>query len=189
MGAEMKMIFSLALTAQYEARRLLGAPGAAGIALLIAATLLAGYAAPAWETHAAVLQRANQRIDQELKASGPTHDSPLSPAEQIHRFHAWFPPSSNAVDDLRLLGEQARSHKLALDKGEYQMVRESGKALLAYDIVLPVNATYPALRGFVSAVLNAAPHAALAELRMERPNAGNATLAARIHFRFTYQDE
>ncbi|MBK4735819.1 hypothetical protein [Noviherbaspirillum pedocola] len=185
----MKAFASLALTARHETRRLLGASGAAGIALLIVAMLLSGYAAPAWQARQHALQNESLRLAEEWKARPAAGPGPLAPAEQIRRFHDWFPPATQTVDDLRLVAEQAQAHKVALDKGEYQMQRDAGNPLLAYDVVLPVKASYPALRGFVGAVLNAAPHAALAELRMERPNARNTTLDARIHFRFTYRDK
>jgi len=172
----------------FQARRRLGTAGLVGVALLVAATI-AAFAVPEEQKTAIALhdQAAHTRnrfddLDKQLAATP-------SSGEKLERFQTWFPVLDRSTDDLRAVFDAARARKLDLPRGEYALTRLEGSGGLSrLDVVLPVKDSYDTVKAFVAAVLNALPHASLAELRVERPAAANDRLDARVHFALYYRE-
>jgi Tfp pilus assembly protein PilO len=110
------------------------------------------------------------------QAARPTERSQLS------NFYAFF-PLTQAVPEL--LGEIARAAQrngLSLDKGEYRLGQDKEFRLAQYQVTFPVRGTYAQVRGFVNAVLDAVPAAALDEITLKREAIGEQNLEARVRF-------
>jgi hypothetical protein len=183
----MNRLASLWLTVRHESTRAFGLAGTIGIILAILSASAVLIFGRGWERETDEIRQGTWRL-----VTDSRHDLPASrPAPmigtQIRDFNTWFPPVLQNADDLRLVLNEANRTGLELDKGEYQFIKEAGSAFLNYEVVLPVKANYPSIRSFIAGVLNAAPHASLAELRMERPAADGKLLDTRIHFTFVYR--
>jgi hypothetical protein len=162
-----------------------------GLAGFVGAALLAGAATTAWlaprmHDEARDLQVQIEAARQRM-ADPAARRLPLDAAAQAAEFRAWFPPVSQTHEDLRALFRLAGEHRLTLARGEYAAAVRRDAQLSTYDVVLPVRAAYPAVRGFVAAVLNALPHASLAELRLERGTSTADMVDARVHLTLYYR--
>lgn len=161
-----------------------------GLAGFIGAALLAAAATTAWlaprmhdETRdlQAQIEAARRRM------ADPVAARPLDAAGQAAQFRAWFPRSSQSDEDLRALFRLAADHRISLLRGEYAAAVRRDAQLASYDVVLPVRAAYPDVRGFIAAALNALPHASLAELRLERGASTADIVDARVHLTLYYR--
>jgi hypothetical protein len=112
----------------------------------------------------------------------------VGPKERLRQFQAWFPSGSTASADLRKIYQAAAKHHVSLNKGEYSMSNLEGSGgLEKYDVIFPVKNGYADLKGFIAQVLNTLPHAALTEMRAERPASMVNELDARVHFTLYYR--
>lgn len=185
----MTSFHSLGLTLRHHVWSRTGLAALSGLVLAGLAVLAWLLAIPALTTDAERLGQASTRLRQQVERTRLTRHATPAVGEQIRQFKAWFPLVDRNAADLRLLYTHAASAGVAIDKGEYQLASASAKGLVNYEVVLPVKARYANMREFIAAVLNAAPHASLAELRMERASASSDLLDARVHFTFVYQGE
>jgi len=154
----------------------LGVAGVLGIGVLIAcAAFHAGTLLPAQRELAA--QRAAL---ERLRARGPFQ--PLAAdrlAGELERFRGLFPPVEALGGQVELLHRLARNSGLELAQGEYRLERRA-TGLWAYRVSLPARGTYPQVRGFVAAALEALPTASLDALRFERKRANERLLDTQI---------
>ena len=95
---------------------------------------------------------------------------------------AGLPAADAALQAVALVHRSAAAHGVALSHGEYRVLRESGARWLRYQVNLPAQAPYPALRAWVAEVMNAVPNASLDELGLRREDAAQPTLDARLRF-------
>lgn len=166
--------------------RFAGLPGIAGVALLMAALLLASWIPP--------LQREGQALRTALAAkSAMPMPGAVSAArrvpvgEQVGDFVAAFPLLSQNPSDLDAVFQSAKRHDLQLLRGEYQLKQDANAPLLTYTATFPVRAHYGAIKDFTAAVLRALPHASMDELRMNRSASGSSELESVIRFSFVYR--
>jgi hypothetical protein len=183
----MKRLHPVYLTLRHETRRCIGNAGALGLALLALALFTFLSLARGWRDDASDLNFESRRLMREFERNQMALRRAPKLDEQIKNFTAWFPDMSGNAADLRLIVEQAGKAALELDKGEYQVSTAAGSSFVNYEVVLPVKANYAGIRSFIAGVLNAVPHASLAELRMERPSANSDVLDARVHFTLVYR--
>jgi len=80
------------------------------------------------------------------------------------------------------LATAAQRNGLSLDKGEYRLGQDKEFRLAQYQVTFPVRGTYAQVRGFVNAVLDAVPAAALDEITLKREAIGEQNLEARVRF-------
>ena len=76
--------------------------------------------------------------------------------------------------------EFARAHGLALRQGEYRLVQDRDAKLRRYQVVFPVQGSYPAVRRFVGAVLDTIPVAALDQVSFERKRIDDNQVDAQV---------
>jgi hypothetical protein len=140
--------------------RLLG--GLAVVLLGVAATL-----------HVVVLPAQQARLDRLLDqgsaarpvaAAGAADDA----GRQLRDFYRHFGGNDTLPDHLARLYQIARTSGITLRQAEYRLVRERDSHLKRYQIVLPIQGSYPSVRLFVSATLEALPNAALDQVSFER---------------------
>jgi hypothetical protein len=165
----------------------LGIVGLIGIGLLLLAAVLGLYAPPlarqAEELHASA-DRAREKLEEaRLRLSRRPETS-----QQAAQLREWIPTVDRANEDLRLMFAAAQKFHVELPKGEYALASDDDASQLRrFEVVLPVKERYVAIKEFVAEVLNAIPHASLAELRIERSAANVEVLDARIRFRIFYR--
>ena len=78
--------------------------------------------------------------------------------------------------------QAAEKKQIFLYQGEYQMVRYKYINLAAYEIALPVKASYPQLRSFINQALSDIPNLALESIDFKRQRADEPTLEAQLKF-------
>lgn len=167
--------------------RRLGARGLAGALLLVAALSLALLAPRLAAHNQAQLLRLAQWQAEPVRPVAPAVAAPAVEPGSLADLGTVLPTLERNGDDLEQLFALARTHKVALQRGEYQLAQESHAALLSYSVTLPVHQTYATIKQFSAAVLRALPHAALDELRLERNESGSADLDARLRFTLFYR--
>jgi len=102
-----------------------------------------------------------------------------SRADDLRRFYALFPTSSELNAQVERLHRLARGTGLDLAQGEYRLERRTN-GLWAYRVTLPVRGGYGQLRDFLSAVLKDMPVASIDALRFERKRAADTQLEAQV---------
>jgi hypothetical protein len=169
------------------AHRRLGTAGMAGLALL--SLSVAGFAWSPWmsaeaERMQGAVDRTRARlieIDRELAAEPGS-------LQYLERFRAWLPPLANSRTDLRTLFRVADETRITLPRGDYSIKRNATRGVAQVDVVLPVEGTYPDIRAFVAAALDALPNASLADLRMERAASNVDRLDVRLRLTLFYRE-
>jgi len=169
-----------------RALRRVGRPGLFGIALLIAAVLIALWLPQLTRQtdglRAALTMQADAAPRQE-RSSRPR----LSHGEQAAEFVSAMPPMSQSAGDLSTVFAIAARRNMSLPRGEYQLKVEPNVALVSYTVTLPVRGDYGALKGFSADVLEALPNGSMDELRMTRSDVGSTTLDALVRFTLVYR--
>jgi hypothetical protein len=154
--------------------RRLGAVGLAGLGLLAAALLMQGFRITslqqtihAQQARLATLQQAAARRETPPAAPPP---NPL----------AGLPPSGEAAQLIGELEKLARAHGLELPRGQYSMAPLTGTSLRRWQLVLPLDAPYPALHAFLAAALERLPNLTLDELKLKRDRIESTQLQAEL---------
>lgn len=166
------------------ARRLRAELGAAGLAgvLMLGAGL--GFLALILEPLEEQNRRLGARLEQQPAGPAPragvlrTRDTP---AAQLAAFHAFLDRGKSPPEWLGQLDALAREAGIELGSAEYRM-RATGTALRRYEIVLPVNAPYGALRAFLESVLAQIPVLSLDGLTLSRESASEPRVQAELRF-------
>jgi hypothetical protein len=165
----------------------LGMVGLAGIGLLLAAGVL-GLSAPPLERQASDLRDSAGRARELLEQARRELERKPPPLERAARLREWFPSFEQSTADLRAVFAAAERRRIDIPKGDYALTTTPDAAgLQRFDVVLPVKDRYVTIKGFVADVLQALPHASLAELRIERSAAGVETLDARVRLSLFYR--
>lgn len=102
------------------------------------------------------------------------------PAEQLHIFYRHFEGSDSLAAQLKTLYRLANEHDIAMPLGEYRLQTGHDTTLQQYQITLPIQGSYPAVRRFVGAVLEQVPVAALDQVTFERRSIGVGNVQARV---------
>jgi hypothetical protein len=160
-----------------------------GLSGLVGSALLGLAAGALWITPQLRDEADDLQKQIEQTRARPAAPAPADDATQAKRFREWFPPAAQSHEDIRTLFKVAAEHKIPLARGDYSAAMRREARLASYDVVLPVRARYPAVRTYVVAVLNALPHASLAELRLERGNSTSDTVEARVHLTLFYRED
>ena len=154
--------------------RRLGTTGLAGLALLAIALLLQ-------LTQVEPLKR--QIITQHakltaLRLTANTRNvapppAPLNPLSML-------PPMSEASQLIGDLQQLAQAEGLELPRGQYSVSTLAGTSLRRWQLVLPVEATYPTLYAFIAAALERQPNLTLDELKLKRDRIETEDLQAEL---------
>jgi hypothetical protein len=154
--------------------RRLGTSGLIGLVLLVAALLLQ-------TLQVASLQRsitAQQTRLSELRQAAATPEQ--TPEPRSVDPLATLPPTGTAAQQIGELEQLARAHGLELPRGQYSVSPQSGTSLLRWQLVLPLDAPYPALHAFIAAALERLPNLVLDELKLKRDRIETDELQAEL---------
>jgi hypothetical protein len=148
-----------------------GWPGAAGVALLVIAALLASIWLPHLTQQNRSLSLAADKADQQLrraKQGSLTTTASISPAQ---RFTAAFPDPELREARVAALLALARSHGLSVQRGEFRLTPEPQIGLLKYSVNLPLSGSYEQLRALIEDTQSRDTAVALERLRLQRSSA------------------
>lgn len=95
---------------------------------------------------------------------------------------AALPVATAAEEGLRQLFNAAGKNGLTLDQGDYSMSSEKSGEIHRYQINLPVQGSYHALRAFIAQSLNENPALALAHVELMREVIEDTDLQATLRF-------
>ena len=154
--------------------RRLGTTGLVGLSLLAAALLLQLIQVEPQQQEA-VAQHEKLAA---LRMAAVAHDAdpapvPLNPL-------AMLPPTGEAPQRIGELEQLAHAHGISLPRGQYSIAPLTGTTLAHWQLVLPVEAPYPALHAFLAAALERLPNLTLDELKLKRDRIESAELQAEL---------
>lgn len=165
-----------------EVLRSLGVPGVVGIGLVILASALFGSAVlpaqsrlEAGRIEETRLREQQQRIDAGLEKRA------MTPVERLDAFYALFPLQTDAAAAIEKIYAAAESKGVTLPRGEYGLTVDPKTNLARYRIVLPVQAGYQQVRGFLAQALRDVPTLALDDLELQREKIGDPQVQAKIY--------
>jgi Tfp pilus assembly protein PilO len=125
----------------------------------------------------------NDRVGQlQARANSlPKDAKPIQPQTQLAAFYERLPDARQAPAIASRLHSYAQKAGLTLERGEYRPLADASGKFVRYQIVLPVNGTYPQLREFLGAVMLDMPELALDGINFRRVGDG-AQLQAELRF-------
>lgn len=154
--------------------RHLGIGGLVGLGLLAAALLL--QATLAHSLQQSITARQSRLAELQLAAA----ERPVESAPQPLNPLAALPPTGTASQQIGELEQLAQSHGLELPRGQYSVAPVAGSSLLHWQLVLPVDTSYPELHAFLAAALERQPNLALDEIKLKRDQIESADLLAEL---------
>ena len=161
----------------------LGWPGGSGLAILL---LVAGFymaaIRPLHDELHALEQRGNTDRQQQLQRLNKLLAEQNKPAYQYASFVDYFASKEVLPERLATLFNAAGGAGLTPGQADYRLNDAANLPLREFRVTMPLTGSYPAIRRFVSAVLNANPGTALEQIRFERRKIGDATVDAEIRF-------
>jgi hypothetical protein len=153
--------------------RRLGTAGLVGLGLLAAALLLQLIQVESLKQTALA---QHEKLDA-LRAAA-AHESVPAPAP-LNPL-ALLPPTGEASQLIGELEQLAQVHGIALPRGQYSVSPLAGTTLARWQLVLPVDAPYPALHAFIAAALERLPNLTLDELKLTRERIEAGELQAEL---------
>lgn len=162
---------------------MLGLPGIAGLALMIAAI---GIVVVLLMPTQASIDRLDNKISvvaARLKNDGDSsNDRLMTKSEQIEDFYRIFPKREDFAKCLSKAYAIAEEQKIVLEQGEYSSVHAETMKLNQFRITFPIRGSYQQIRKFVGNTLAALPTLALEGLELKRNNIGESIVMARVTF-------
>ena len=154
--------------------RRLGTSGLIGLALLVAALLLQSLQVASLKRSIIAQQTRLSKLHQAAAAPEQT------PEPRAVDPLAALPPTGTAAQQIGELEQLARAHGLELPRGQYSVSPQTGTSLLRWQLVLPLEAPYPALHAFIAAALERLPNLVLDELKLKRDRIESDELQAEL---------
>jgi hypothetical protein len=124
--------------------------------------------------------RHNLSSDYDQSVNKKVNRSLETPVEQLAEFYEFFPSEMESPRLLGLMVEIANKNNLALNHGEYTLVRDSVGQLRRYKITLPVTGSYPQIRKYLSKLIEEIPFMSLENVQFERKDTEELDLQAKI---------
>jgi len=141
-----------------EPLRALGWPVLCGAGLVLVGALLLGLSQQ--------LRLQKNALQLELRQAQKPVSKPAASATR--GVPVIFPPASDYTADLAQIFDIAKGQGIVLASGDYRDADPTALGLDTRLVDLRINENYGALKEFLASVLNAMPHAAVQELRIER---------------------
>lgn len=138
--------------------RSVGWPVLCGAVLMVVGGLLLGISYQ--------LRAQTSQLQRELGRLPAT--SAKAPVIPLRGIPVIFPPSADYAADLAQIFDLAKSQGIVLANGDYRDAEPTALGLDIRTVDLRINENYAKLKDFLASVLNAMPHAAVQELRIER---------------------
>lgn len=156
----------------------LGWPAWLGVVLLAAIWPVAHWGADAAREHAQSLREQARRAP----PAQPVLDEQTQASLRQQRMQDRLAEPMAALSVVEQLHRSAAARGLQLATGEYRLLPAAGGLPQRYQILLPVNGSYPRIRAWLGDALNAQPGLALDELSFSRAGVSDAALQARVRW-------
>ncbi len=156
-----------------------------GAALAAAAMALHGLAVrPLQQTLDALQAQPKGAREGRLERLGDDLARQDSPSAQLASFYAYFNTDDRLTDSLAKVYAVARSLGLEMKRADYRLNSQPGRKLDRYQMTVPIQGSYTAIRAFVTAVLRAQPTMALEQVQFQRKDIGDPIVDAQVSFTF-----
>jgi len=155
----------------------------ASIGLLLAATAVHYFGVVLPTTEMARLRSAQAADFAKRQSAALAPDPKAMEAQRATSFQNNLPDSAQALQSLEFIHRAAARHGLALPSAQYQATqatRDAAGAFKKYAMVMPVQASYPALRAWLAEILNNQPALSLDDLSLQRSSTDTDVLEARV---------
>jgi hypothetical protein len=130
---------------------------------------------------AAQRELAEQRKGPEAPPPGSSSNHALDSQQQrLQALRAALSPSQNTGELVRRMVALAQAEQINLAQSDYQQQVNKGIGVTRVQISQPVRASYPQLRRYVEAVLQAIPNASLDQVMAKRDSVAQAQVEARL---------
>lgn len=161
--------------------RILGRPGVLAIGILVVYPPFYLSAIVPAQERLEVAQRGALSLHEQIRhASESLGGARNTPAEQLAEFYRIFPEERSSPKWLGKLAALARKNGIALNEGEYKVMRDDRVRLMRFQMVLPVKGEYQKIRRFLAALPAEIPIIALENVQFSRQNVGDPGVAAQI---------
>lgn len=97
-------------------------------------------------------------------------------ASDLAKFYARFPSQEAWPDALDQLLKTAAQHALVVQQGDYTVARAPAGKLVRFEVLLPLQGSYPQVRAFLRALAHDVPGMALENVRFERRSVADPVL-------------
>jgi hypothetical protein len=141
-----------------------------------------------WIVALAPLQRevdeasARQRTQRDGQLRAADVDLGGDPKERLSRFYGYFAGPEALAGQLTRLHALARESGLEFRRAEYRMTSAGEQRLARYQIVIPVEGSYRAIRRFTARTLEEIPAFALSQVKFQRKRISEGAAEAQIVF-------
>ncbi len=154
----------------------------------IVAIVFAAAAASLW-IGSLQMQHRSQRLAEShlLHPLSAVMKAPVAALEPWQQLTSELPAFAGNAGDLKLIFAIAKRRHIALDKGDYQLLRDPQLRSTSFGALFPMRDNYANIKGFVADVLQALPYAVLEELAFDRGDASNPQLDARVRLTVLYR--
>jgi hypothetical protein len=112
----------------------------------------------------------------------PKLATPARPKVQLADFYGRLPEVKQAPEIASRLHAYARNAGLTLERGEYRPQPDASGRFIRYQIVLPVNGSYPQVRRFLGEAMRDLPGLALDGISFTREGPASSQLQAELRF-------
>lgn len=183
---------NLLLGVRWQSERL-GQAGKIGLAL-VAFSIVFFVAAilPRWAESEALMEKADAiearlGVEPAPEGAGPTQQKrrpkrKIRGDEALQAFYAFFPKIDSSPLWIKELVQVAEARGVEISGTEYRLVRGKDLQLARYEMVLPLRARYPELRGFIADALRVVPALALVDVAIKREGVESELLEASLKF-------
>lgn len=174
------------LDTRYLMRRapvLLGWPGVAGIALLLACCVFYFSTIQQAQEKLASTRLGVLALQDQLKSAGNGQAADQhTPEEQVARFYRLFPRNKDLPQCMEKIFASAQSQGIGLEQGEYKVTRDKEGRLVRFQMTFPVRGDYPRIRKFLTSLMADIPALSLQQVKFKRQKVGDAMVEANINF-------
>jgi hypothetical protein len=106
------------------------------------------------------------------------------PQVQLANFYGFFAHEEPLTERLARVHATARRLGLEMKRGDYRLNSQPDRKLDRYQMVLPIQGNYAAIRGFVTTVLREQPTLSLEQIVFQRKDIGEGAVDAQVTFTF-----
>jgi hypothetical protein len=154
-----------------------------GLALVAASQVYAWLAVHPLERRIAAVQlERDKRPQAELQRIDEALDS--SPRIQLASFYGHFAKGGPLTEQLGRLYGVAKANGLEMQRADYRMIAASDRKLDRYQLVVPMQGSYEAIRSFVTAALRELPTMSLDNVQFQRKAIADKAVDAQITVSF-----
>jgi Tfp pilus assembly protein PilO len=159
----------------------LGAAGVVGLGLLVfGGAFYVSAVAPARDELTRLEARAARAGSNAARGATDAGDALASGVEQLEKFQKRFPAFGEAPGLVLKLHTIAAANGLALETGEYRLIKDRDSTVARYQITLPLKGSYPQVRLFLAQLLDEVPALSLDEIAIKRDSVNARSAETRV---------